>query len=249
MSSQPSTAHAASQSVSALSSRPPVTLGQTTHLDPGAYVRGTHAITVGEYDLVHPRAQLVAVHGPLSIGDKCIISEKCIIGGPVRGSGGVSSDPASKTSNAAAGSRSNQPSPFVNQGGADDADDEERDPMKTVIHDCVYLHPSSQVHAGATIREGVLIESHVTILANVTVGAHAKICAGVTVDRNVADWTVVYGNGDMKRRRKIRSADEEEEDQTELVEKLRLKAMDKEREGTVSLLRAAARMASMAKKK
>ncbi|KIX95819.1 uncharacterized protein Z520_08527 [Fonsecaea multimorphosa CBS 102226] len=244
-SSQPNTATSASQSASALSSRPPVTLGQTTHLDPGAYVRGTHAITVGEYDLVHPRAQLVAVHGPLSIGDRCIISEKCIIGGPVRSTSGMSSDPASKTPSAP-GSGSNQPSPLINQGGADDADDEERDPMKTVIHDFVYVHPSSHVQAGATIREGVLIESNVTVLANVTVGAHAKICAGVTVDRNVEDWTVVYGNGNMKRPRKRRSA---EEDQTELVEMLRLKAMDKEREGTVTLLRAAARTANLAKKK
>ncbi|KIW24269.1 uncharacterized protein PV07_09996 [Cladophialophora immunda] len=239
MSSQSNPAASASQSTSASSSRPPVTLGQTTHLDPGAYVRGTHAITVGEHDLVHPRAQLVAVHGPLSIGDKCIISEKCIIGGPVGISGGPTSDPASKTG-------SNQPSPLIHQGGADDVDDEERDPLKTVINDSVYIHPSSQVHAGATIKEGVLIESHVTVLANVKVGAHAKICAGVTVDRDVADWTVIYGNGDMKRRRKTRSA---EEDQTELVEMLRLKAMDKEREGTVTLLRAATRMASLAKKK
>ncbi|KIW78630.1 hypothetical protein Z517_08468 [Fonsecaea pedrosoi CBS 271.37] len=239
MSSQPS------QSTSASSSRPPVTLGQTTHLDPGAYIRGTHAIAAGEHTLVHPRAQLVAVHGPLFIGDKCIISEKCIIGGPVQSTSGSTSDPASKASGAP-GIGSNQPSPLIHQGGTDDVDDEERDPLKTVINDSVYIHPSSQIHAGATINKGVLIESHVTVLANVKVGAHAKICAGVTVDRDVADWTVVYGNGNIKRQRKTQSA---EEDQTELVEMLRLKAMDKEREGTVALLRAAARVASLAKKK
>ncbi|KIW86751.1 uncharacterized protein Z519_12664 [Cladophialophora bantiana CBS 173.52] len=245
MSAQANPPPSASQSTSAGSTRPPVTLGQTTHLDPGAYVRGTHAIVVGEHDLVHPRAQLIAVHGPLSIGDKCIISEKCIIGGPVWSSGGSAPDPTSKASGAP-GSGSNQPSPLINQPGAEDGDEVERDPVKTVIHNGVYIHPSSQVHAGATIGEGVLIESHVTIIGNVIIGSHSKICAGVTVDRDVPDWTVVYGNGDIKRRRKKRPA---EEDQTELVEMLRLKAMDKEREGTVTLLRAAARMASLAKKK
>src|SRR4051812_29663780 len=64
-------------------SKPPVTLPPSTHLDSGAYVRGTHAITLGEHNLIHARAQLVAIHGPLLISDRCIISEKCVVGGPV----------------------------------------------------------------------------------------------------------------------------------------------------------------------
>ncbi|ETI28203.1 hypothetical protein G647_00652 [Cladophialophora carrionii CBS 160.54] len=231
----------AAPSTSQASSRPPVTLGQNTHLDPGAYVRGTHAITLGEHILVHPRAQLIAIHGPLSISDKCIISEKCVIGGPVPGAS--TTDPSSK---AAAGG-SNPPTPLLGQPG--EGDDDEQDPVKTTIGSNVYMHPSSQVHAGATIKDSVLIEPHVTILANVTVGAHAKICAGVTVDRDVEEWTVVYGRGDVKRRRKTAPlSGNTQDDAPDVVEMLRLKAMDKEREGTVSIFRTAAR-ANLTKKK
>lgn len=143
------------------------------------------------------------------------------------------------------GTGSNPPTPVINQV----SDDDERDPVKTVIRDHVYLHPSSQIHAGATIEHGVLIEPHVTVLANVTIGSHAKICAGVTVDRDVEEWTVVHGNGNVKRQRKRSRISNDQDDPAELVESLRLKAMDKEREGTAALFRAAARTASLAKKK
>lgn len=144
------------------------------------------------------------------------------------------------------GSGSTQPSPLLAQGDGAGDDDDERDPVKTTISSNVFIHASSHIHAGATIKDAVVIEPHVTVLAGVTVGSHAKICAGITVDRDVDDWTVVYGNGDVKRRRKRK--DEGGED-AELVENLRLKAMDKEREGTVTLFRLASRMASAAKKK
>ncbi|KIX06300.1 uncharacterized protein Z518_04275 [Rhinocladiella mackenziei CBS 650.93] len=235
--STPPTAASATQPTS--SNRPPVTLGQATHLDPGAYVRSTHAITLGDHILVHPRAQLVAIHGPLSISDKCIISEKCVIGGPAPNPS-TAADPGAKLSA---------------QGGGDDEGDEandERDPVKTTIHANVYIHPSSHINAGATIKNAVVIESHVTVLPGVTIGAHAKICAGVTVDRDVEDWTVQYGNGEMKRKRRKMATIANEEDRdadAELVETMRLKAMDKEREGTVAIFKMAARMASMAKKK
>ncbi|EXJ89415.1 hypothetical protein A1O3_02482 [Capronia epimyces CBS 606.96] len=211
------------------SARPPVTLGQTTHLDPGAYVRGTHGITLGEQTLVHPRAQLVAVHGPLSIGDRCIISEKCVIGGP------VATDKPSEGPEGAGR-------------GAGGSGSDESDPVKTTIHSRVYVHANAHVLAGAVIKEAVVIEPHVTVRAGVTVGSHAKICAGVTVDRDVDDWAVVYGNGDLKRQRR-RKRDQSETEHAELVETMRLKAMDKEREGTMAILKMAARTATLAKKK
>ncbi|KAI1610540.1 trimeric LpxA-like protein [Exophiala viscosa] len=205
------------------SSRPPVSLGQTTHLDPGAYVRGSHAITLGEHSLVHPRAHLVAIHGPISIGDGCIISEKCVIGGPVQGSA----------------------SPGLPQ--SPETEHNESDPSKTTIGANVYIQANAQIHAGATIQDAVLIEAHAVVLLGVTVGSHAKVCAGVTLERDLEDWAVVYGHGDVKRSRKP-SADAGAE-QADLVETVRLKAMDKEREGTAAILKLASRMASVAKKK
>ncbi|KAK4939393.1 hypothetical protein LTR10_020290 [Elasticomyces elasticus] len=219
MSTQP--AQSASQSTS--SSRPPVSLGQTTHLDPGAYVRGTHAITIGEHSLVHPRVHLVAVNGPISIGDGCIISEKSVIGGPVQSSA----------------------SPVLPQ--SPETEHNESDPLKTTVGSNVYIHANAQIRAGATIRDAVLIEAHAVVLSGVTVGSHAKVCAGVTVDRNTDNWAVVYGQGDLKRSRQLTTDAGAEE--ADLVESVRLKAMDKEREGTAAILKMAARMASVAKKK
>ena len=99
--------------------------------------------------------------------------------------------------------------------------------------------------------DAVLIESHVTILQGVKIGAHSKICAGVTVDRDVEDWTIVYGNGEMRRRRRRpgNGAEADGVGQLEVVEAVRLKALDKEREGTVAILKTAARLASLARKK
>lgn len=232
----------------------------------------------------------MAIHGPLIIDDRCIISEKCVVGGPVPPS------LSSSTTNTA----DTKASPLLtapaikndsNRNGDGDGDEEEEepDPVKTLIGQSVYLHAGSHVHAGATIQDAVILEPNVIILAGVTIGAHSKICAGLTIDHDVAAWTVVMGNGDVHRpRRQPRqrrpksglaapgSSDpnaqsevvgssngetsrhteadggeeqEGDEDPAELIERLRLKAMDKEREGTVAIYRTAQRLASQAKKK
>jgi acetyltransferase-like isoleucine patch superfamily enzyme len=215
-------------------SRPPLTLAPTTHLDPGAYIRGTHAITIGEHALILPRAQLVATRGPLIIGDKCVISTKCIVGGPVVAS--------SSTEASGSGKRS---TPHLDQGT--ETDDE--DPVKTVIGANVYVHPGVHVHAGATVEDGVLVESGVTIVTGVTIGGHSKLCAGITVDRDIEPWTVVQGNGELQRRKmKAGRTASDLDNPAELLERLRVKAMDTEREGTVMALRSAQR-ANLAKKK
>jgi acetyltransferase-like isoleucine patch superfamily enzyme len=215
-------------------SRPPVTLAPTTHLDPGAYIRGTHAITIGEHALILPRAQLIASRGPLVIGDKCVISTKCIIGGPVIGFSSADTGGSGKGS-----------TPVLEQG----VDAEDEDPLKTVIGASVYVHPGAHVHAGATIEEGVLIESGVIVLAGTTVGAHSKICAGIAIDRDVEPWTVVQSNGEMQRhKRKAAKYAGDLDDPAKRLERLRLEGMDIEREGTVMALRSAQR-ASLAKKK
>lgn len=206
-------------------------------------MRGTHGITLGEHVLIHPGAQLVSVHGPTTIDDKCIVSEKCVVGGPLQ---------ATTATRTGAG----------NDARSDNVEDEEEpDPVKTTIGQSVYLHAGSHVHAGATIRNAVIIESNVTILPGVTIGSHSKICAGLTVDRDVDEWTVMMGDGDVRRKRRRRQldpaaavlqgddGDESYGDAAELVESMRLKAMDKEREGIVTIFRMAQRVASLARKK
>ncbi|KAK5053320.1 hypothetical protein LTR84_002294 [Exophiala bonariae] len=236
-------------------SKPPVTLPPSTHLDSGAYVRGTHAITLGEHNLVHARAQLVAIHGPLIISDRCIISEKCIVGGPVPATAmGPATSSSTNPTDAKPGTSSGD------DNGQEDND--ESDPVKTLIGKSVYMSAGSHVNAGATVCDAVILEPNVTVQRGVTVGAHSKICAGVTVESDVEDWSVVLGNGDVRRQRRRQrqtgigggggeggNDGNGDEDAVELIETMRLRAMDKEREGTVMIYRTNARMASLAKKK
>lgn len=227
-------------SSSSTSSRPPVTLNPTTHLDPGAYIRGTLPITIDASNLIHPRALLLSSNSPLTIGSGNIISEKASIGGP---------SPTSTTThpNTAA-----QASPSLDN-------DASTSLTPTTIHNQIHIHPSATICHSATISSYSIIESHATILPGVTIGEHSKVCAGVTVRRDVPAWTVVWGDGEGRRSRLAErlGADGERamdaggtgiKTRIEQAEILRLKGMERERDATMGLLARAARAAAQAKR-
>jgi carbonic anhydrase/acetyltransferase-like protein (isoleucine patch superfamily) len=213
-----------SSSTGATQAKPPVTIHPTSHLDPGAYVRGTHAISIDAHVLIHPRAQLISIHGPLIVGSGAIVYEKAVLGGPVPLS---TLNPKDRT-----------PATPSTLGTATDAD---TSPPKTVIGPNTTIHPHAHVLSGATIQEASTLESHATIKSGITVGAHAKICAGCVVDRDVGEWEVVFGDG---RQRRKRAGDPGKDE----VEKARLKAMQVDRETTVVTLKNAAKAGLVRKK-
>ena len=47
-----------------------------------AVLTGTHLISIGANAIIHPRARIVSTHGPVIIGEGCIISEKAVVGLP-----------------------------------------------------------------------------------------------------------------------------------------------------------------------
>lgn len=169
-------------------------------------MRGSHAISLGPGVLVHPRAMLVSVHGPLIIADNSVISEKCIVGGPV-------------------------PS-------ATDTPEMELDPLKTVIGSDVLILPHAQIHAGSFLSDSCIVESHALVTSTGSIGQHGKACPGATVTDSVGDWEVVFGC--LGQRRKRMAVLE--------VEEARLKALRKEREATIQVLRASARAPVLRKK-
>lgn len=72
-------------------------------------------------------------------------------------------------------------------------------------------------------------------------GSHSKVSAGVCLNTDLPDWTVVWGSdGDLKRRSRRTGYREDDGgeggNEWEVVEKERLKAMDREREGTMMIL-------------
>jgi acetyltransferase-like isoleucine patch superfamily enzyme len=270
----------ASSSSAPSSNRPPVTLPPTSHLDPGAYIRGTHPITFGEHNLIHPRVLLTTTTHPLNIGTNNIISEKAFIGGtPTTHALGSSSsttlqstttttnisspDPSTTTSNPPTPQLPSSHSTLTNP---------------TTLHSHIHIHPSAQICHSTTLHSGTIIESHAIIHPGVIIGAHSKICANVTVTSDVPEWTVVYGDGNLRRSRRpkalpvqrrdqvglgvgydgdgAKEGGEEEQDQAaallwrrvEEAEQVRIKGMDREREATSIILRNAARAAVAAKR-
>ncbi len=189
-------------------SKPPTEVHQTAHLDPQAYIQGRYTITLGANVVIHPRARLVSICGPLTIGAGTVIAERCIVGGP-------SSDPREPL----------PPAPA--------------EPLKTVIGQDVVLHASAEVEAGASLDDACLIEPRAVIKKGVRIGQHGKVCAGCAVDRSVGDWMVVWGDGQLRR---MRTGAHE-------LEEARLKALEREREATAGLLKAAAAKATLVKRR
>ena len=252
--------------------RPQVDLHPTTHLDPGAYIRGTHPITLGEHNLIHPRALLTTTTHPLTIGSHNTIAEKAIIGGsPVSLTSRASAPTASTT--ATPNLSSNPPTPQLSETASQFTE-------STTLHSSIQIHPHALISHSSTIHSHVTIESHAIIYPGVTVGAHSKICGGVHVTSDVPEWTVVVGNGNLRRSRfptvplvqragakedaagengnvsvSVTEADTPEEKRKarmrsaiEEAEAMRVKAVDKERDAATVLLRNAARAAMAAKR-
>lgn len=186
--------------------KPRLEIHPTAHLDPQAYVMGTHTITLGPEVVVHPRARLISAHGPLIIGAATVISERCIVGG-------LSPDPKEP------------PSPTLAKS------------IRTVVGQSVMIHASAEIEAGTFLDDYCLIEPRVVIMKGVNIGKHCKVCAGCTVDRTVAAWLVVCGDGQTRRMRT--GADEEG----------RLISLQREREDTAFILKAAAAKSTFGKRK
>lgn len=233
--SQPRTERPTAPTSSSSSSQPKVdvTIDPTSHLDPGAYVRGTLPIKIGKNVLIHQRVYLLSIHSPLTIGDGCIIGEKAVLGGPAptSSSAGSTSTSTSNTSTSTSTTTTTATRTAITPSS-----------NPTVIHSNVHIHPSATIDSGATIKAHAIIESNARVCADIVVGSHSKVSAGVCLSVDVPDWTVVWGSdGDLKRRSRrtgYRGSDgrDEGEDEWEVVEKERLKAMDREREGTMMIL-------------
>lgn len=73
---------------------PALKLGPHTSLSPQATLLGTYPITLGPSSVVHLRAKLVAVHGPVTVGEGSVVCERASVGvlDPVEGRRGGAKD-------------------------------------------------------------------------------------------------------------------------------------------------------------
>ena len=160
--------------------RAPVHSHSTATISDTATFQGTHPITIGVGSIVHPRAKLYSFDGPITIGDACIISEKCVLGLP----------PA-------------QHSHVAAQIGLRNGQDQE-----IRVSASVTLAPGVTVFPGVTVCSAASVESLAVLRNGCVVGSHARVCAGceVAVDVRIPEWVVVWGGvgRPLQRRRRAR---------------------------------------------
>jgi carbonic anhydrase/acetyltransferase-like protein (isoleucine patch superfamily) len=113
------------------------------------------------------------------------------------------------------------------------------EPVGTVIGQNVVIHASAQIQAGASLDDACSIEPRALVKKGVNIGKHSKVCAGCVVDRSIRDWAVVWGDGHTRRTRTA----------AEAPENGRLKALERERDATALLLKAAAAKATLGRRR
>ena len=60
--------------------KPPTSLSPSTVIADAAVLIGTHRITLGPNTIIHPRAKLNSTHGPITLGEGCIVCERAAVG-------------------------------------------------------------------------------------------------------------------------------------------------------------------------
>ena len=213
--------------------RAPVTVHPTATIADAVVFQGTHPIAIGAETIIHPRARIYSFDGPVIIGERCIISEKSIIG----------SAPPPPTP---------PPTGTGTETGTGPAKEEA---IPTRISHSVTIAPLASILPGAHLHSSATIDSLATIHPRANIGSHAKVCAGCHVPRkaSVKDWTVVWGSGagfGQRRKRATKAAtmgiggmvQQQQQQQGQLplegrvIEDARLVVLQKEREALVKLI-------------
>jgi len=60
--------------------KPPTTLSPSLTIDSTAVLTGTHPIILGNNTIIHPRTRFTSTHGPITVGNGCIIGERVAVG-------------------------------------------------------------------------------------------------------------------------------------------------------------------------
>ena len=59
---------------------PPTTVHPTSVVSVAASLKGTQPVSVGANSIIQPRARLISTYGPITIGERCIIAERAVLG-------------------------------------------------------------------------------------------------------------------------------------------------------------------------
>lgn len=59
---------------------PPIARSQQALIHEHASLTGTHPITIGADAIIQLRAKIISSHGPVTIGDGCVVAERAVVG-------------------------------------------------------------------------------------------------------------------------------------------------------------------------
>ena len=65
--------------------KPPVKFSSSITIADAAVLTGSNEILISSESVIHPRAKIDSLGGPINIGRRCIVHERTVVGAPVDG--------------------------------------------------------------------------------------------------------------------------------------------------------------------
>ncbi|KAK4145266.1 trimeric LpxA-like protein [Dichotomopilus funicola] len=172
--------HPGSSSNTAAPPKPPVHLSSSLTIADSTLLAGTHTISLHGETVIHPRARIESHLGRVSVGRKCIVHERAVLGAA----------PVSSSSAAAAVVRRG--------GGGDGASGGDGAPAGVTLADYVTVEVAAVIEAGETVvGEGTVVGVGSRVGAGAVIGKHCTLTphSEIAAGEVVPDSTVVYANG------------------------------------------------------
>ncbi|KAK3384388.1 trimeric LpxA-like protein [Lasiosphaeria ovina] len=174
--------------VSQAGPKPPVQFSSSITIADSALLTGSHTILAGSESVIHPRARLDSSGGRITIGRRCIVHERSIVGG----------NAATVTLSPSRGSKTSDTllSPLPSSAGV-------------TLADYVLVDVGAVIEAGDTVvGEGTTVGVGARVCAGAVVGKHCTLTPHTVVAAGdvVPDFTVIYSKG--LRRRDLRGVPE-----------------------------------------
>ncbi|KAK7744714.1 hypothetical protein SLS62_010134 [Diatrype stigma] len=163
----------------------PVNFSSSIIIADSALLAGHHTINVSSESVIHPRARLDSANGRVTIGRRCIVHERTVVGA------------------APSMTAPNPPPPSVPavdslRSGGGGGDGNASASGGVMIHDYATIEVNAVIESGGTvIGEGSLVGVGCKIGKGAKIGKHCTLTPQTIIQPGevVPDFTVVYSNG------------------------------------------------------
>ncbi|KAL2266171.1 hypothetical protein VTJ83DRAFT_5523 [Remersonia thermophila] len=169
--------------------KPPVHFSSSLTIAELAVLTGAHHISIHSESVIHPRARLDSLAGRVTIGRRCVVHERAMIGGSA--SSGLTSARSSVASPGVL-------SPTAAVAGSGGEASQSATPQSVTLGDYVTVEVGATIEAGGTaVGDGTVVGVGARVGAGAVVGKHCTLTPQSVVSPGevVPDFTVVLANG------------------------------------------------------